>query len=59
MFFCEFYEIFKNSLFYRTPLVVAFNTPLEGFAKDAPQEELAIAPVLECLTTTAWHKYHQ
>ena len=29
------------------------NTPLEGFVHDAPREELAIAPVLESLTTTA------
>ena len=28
------------------------NTSLEGFAQDAPQEELAITPVAECLTTT-------
>ena len=25
------------------------NPPLEGFLKDAPQEEVAIAPVVECL----------
>ena len=30
------------------------NTPLEGFAQDAPREELAIALIVECLTTTAW-----
>ena len=35
------------------------NTPLEGFVQDGPQEELAIAPVDECLTTTAWQNYHQ
>ena len=35
------------------------NTPLEGFVQDAPREELAIAPVLECLTTTTWQKYQQ
>ena len=29
------------------------NTPLEGFVQDAPREELAIAPVLESLTTIA------
>ena len=28
------------------------NTPLEGFVQDAPREELAIAPVVESLTTT-------
>ena len=28
------------------------NTSLEGFAQDAPQEKLAIAPVVESLTTT-------
>ena len=27
------------------------NTPLEGFVRDDPREELAIAPVLECFTT--------
>ena len=35
------------------------NTSLEGFAQDAPQEELAITPVAECLTTTTRQKYHQ
>ena len=33
------------------------NTPLEGFVQYAPREELAIAPVVECLTTTAWQNY--
>ena len=32
---------------------LVLNTPLEGFVHDALQEELAIAPVVECLTTTA------
>ena len=31
----------------------------EGFIQDAPQEELAIAPVIESLTTTVWQNYHQ
>ena len=35
------------------------NTPLEGFVQDAPQEELATTPVVECLTATAWQNYHQ
>ena len=35
------------------------NTPLEGFAQDAPREELSIAPIVECLTTDAFQKYHQ
>ena len=30
------------------------DTPLKGFVKDAPREELATAPVGECLTATAW-----
>ena len=34
-------------------------TPLEGFVKDAPREDLAIAHVVECLTTTGWQYYHQ
>ena len=32
------------------------NMSLESFVQDAPQEELAIAPLVECLTTTAWQK---
>ena len=35
------------------------NTLLEGFVLDAPWEELAAAPVVECLTATAWQNYHQ
>ena len=35
------------------------NTPLEDFVQDAPREELAVAPVVESLTTTTWQKYHQ
>ena len=35
------------------------NTPLEGFVQGAPREKLAIAPVVESLTTTTWQKYHQ
>ena len=35
------------------------NTTLERFLLDAPREELAIAPVVECLTTTGWQNYHQ
>ena len=30
------------------------NKPLEGFARDAPREELAIASAAECLTKAAW-----
>ena len=30
----------------------ALNTPLKGFVQDAPREELATAPVVECLTAT-------
>ena len=30
------------------------NKPLEGFARDAPREELAIASAVECLITAAW-----
>ena len=37
----------------------ALNTPLKGFVQDAPREELATAPVVECLTATAWQNYHQ
>ena len=37
----------------------ALNTPLEGFVQDAPQQELATAPLVECLTATAWQNYHQ
>ena len=33
--------------------------PLDGFVQDVPQEELAIAPVVECVTTTAWQNYLQ
>ena len=29
VFSCEIYEIFKNSLFYRTPSVAAFKTPFK------------------------------
>ena len=29
------------------------NTPFKGFVQDAPREELAIGPVIECQTTTA------
>ena len=29
VFSCEIYEIFKNTLFYRTPSVVAFKTPFK------------------------------
>ena len=35
------------------------NTLLGGFAQDAPRKGLAIAPVVECLTTTGWQNYHQ
>ena len=35
------------------------DTPLEGFAQDALREELGIAPVVECLTTTGWQNYYQ
>ena len=35
------------------------NTVLEGFVQDHPQEELAVAPVIECLTATGWQNYHQ
>ena len=35
------------------------DTPLEGFVQDALREELAIAPAVECLTTTGWQNYHQ
>ena len=31
---------------------LSFKYSLEGFVKDAPREELAIVPVVECLTTT-------
>ena len=34
------------------------NTPLKDFVQDAPREELAIAPVEECLTI-AQQNYHQ
>ena len=32
---------------------LVLNTPLEGVVHDALREELAIAPVVVCLTTTA------
>ena len=35
------------------------NTPLEGFGQDAPPEEPAITPVVECLTTTTWQNCYQ
>ena len=35
------------------------NTPLKGFVQEAPRMELAIAPAVECLTTTAWQNYRQ
>ena len=35
------------------------NKLLDGFVQDAPREELAIAPVTECSTTTGWQNYHQ
>ena len=35
------------------------NTLLESFLQYAPWEELAIARVVESLTTTTWQKYHQ
>ena len=35
------------------------NTPLEGFGQDAPLEEPAITPVVECLTTTTWQNCYQ
>ena len=35
------------------------DTPLEGFLQDVPREELDTAPVVECLTATAWQNYHQ
>ena len=34
------------------------NTPLEGFVQDVQREELATAPVVECLTATASQNYH-
>ena len=34
------------------------DTPLEDFVQDASRKELAIAPVVECLITTAWLKYY-
>ena len=34
--------------------------PLKGFVvQDVSPAELAIAPVVECLTTTGWQNYHQ
>ena len=35
------------------------NTPLEGFVPDATRQDLAIAPVVECLTKTFGQKCHQ
>ena len=35
------------------------DTPLEDFVQDDPREELDTAPVVECLTATAWQNYHQ
>ena len=35
------------------------NAPLKGFVQDAPPEELATAPVVDCLAATAWQNYHQ
>ena len=34
------------------------NMHLKGFVQDAPWEKLATAPVVECLTETAWQNYH-
>ena len=30
-----------------------------GILEDAPREELAIGPAVECLATTAWQKSHE
>ena len=35
------------------------DTPFDGFVQDALGEELDTAPVVECLTATAWQNYHQ
>ena len=35
------------------------NTSLEGFKHDASGEEVAIVPVVVCLTATAWQNYQQ
>ena len=35
------------------------NMPLVGFTQDTLREEVAIAPVAECFTTTAWQNYYQ
>ena len=33
------------------------DTPLESFLQDATREELDTAPVVECLTSTAWKTF--
>ena len=35
------------------------NAPLKGFVQEAPREEIATAPLVECLTATAWQNYPQ
>ena len=37
---------------------LVLDTPLEDFVQDASRKELAIAPVVQCLITTAWLKYY-
>ena len=59
--FCEYYlkplTIFAKASFWIYDCVL--NTPLEGFVQDVPREQLSIAPVVDCLRTTAWQIYHQ
>ena len=38
---------------------LVLNTPLKGFVQEAPREEIATAPLVECLTATALQNYHQ
>ena len=49
--------IFEEAPFWMYDWVL--KTPLEGIVHDAPQKELAIAPVSEILTTTTLQNYPQ
>ena len=49
-----FSKVLKAAVFAKAPFWMndcVLNTSLEGFVQNAPREELAIAPVVECLAT--------
>ena len=52
----------ESTIFLRGPSWMydwVLNTPLKSFVQDAPRIELAIAPVVECFTTTGWQNHDQ